>query len=152
MGTTRVTQHVKAPREAVYRALLDEGSVTQWRVPDGMVGEVHAFEPRVGGRVHISLTYEDPMRTGKTVAQTDTYRGRFVELVPNERVVEVVEFETEDAAMGGAMKITITLSDADGGTEVEAVHEGVPAGVREEDNEAGWRGGLEKLAALVERR
>ena len=151
MGTTRVSQIVRAPRGAVYRALLDEGAVTGWRVPDGMTGEVHAFEPREGGAVRISLTYDDPSRTGKTAAQTDTYRGRFVELVPDERVVEVVEFETGDASLGGAMTITITLSDVDGGTEVTAVHDGVPAGVAPEDNEAGWRGGLEKLAALVEK-
>ena len=50
----------------------------------------------------------------------DTYHGRFVKLVPNERVVEVVEFETADPALRGEMTITITLADATGGTEVLA--------------------------------
>ena len=143
---------MRAPRETVYRTLLDERAVTRWRVPDGMRGEVHTFEPREGGAVHISLTYDDQERVGKTAAQTDTYRGRFVELVPNERIVEVVEFETEDASLQGEMRITIALADVDGGTEVTAVHDGVPSGVPPEQNEAGWRGGLEKLAALVEAR
>ena len=125
--------------------------MTGWRVPAGMTGEVHEFEPREGGAVRISLTYDDPARKGKTAAQTDTYRGRFVELVPDERVVEVVEFETKDAALSGPMTITIALRDVDGGTEVTAVHDGVPDGVPPEQNEEGWRGGLEKLAALVER-
>ena len=140
------------PREAVYRTLLDERAVLKWRVPDGMTGEVHTFEPRVGGRVHISLTYEDPQREGKTEAQTDTYHGRFVELIPNERIVEVVEFDTGDDALQGEMRITISLSDADGGTEVVAVHDGLPAGLDESANEEGWRAGLEKLAALLEAR
>jgi uncharacterized protein YndB with AHSA1/START domain len=48
------------------------------------------------------------------------------------------------------MKITITLADADGGTDVLAVHDGLPRGVRIADNEAGWREALAKLAALVE--
>ena len=48
------------------------------------------------------------------------------------------------------MRITITLSDKDGGTEVVGVHEALPPGVSIADNEAGWRMALGKLAALVE--
>jgi uncharacterized protein YndB with AHSA1/START domain len=130
MSTTRVNQHVNAPRERVYRALLDADAVQAWRVPAGMTSEVHTFEPWEGGAVRISLTYEEPTRTGKTTAHTDTYHGRFVKLVPNEQVVETVEFETGDMAMQGEMTIAITLADADGGTDVGAVHDGVPPGVR----------------------
>jgi uncharacterized protein YndB with AHSA1/START domain len=150
MSTTRVNQHVNAPRERVYRALLDADAVQAWRVPTGMTSEVHTFEPREGGAIRISLTYEEPTGTGKTTAHTDTYHGRFVKLVPNEQVVETVEFETGDMAMQGEMTITITLADSDGGTEIVAVHDGVPTGVAPEANEAGWRDSLGKLAALVE--
>jgi uncharacterized protein YndB with AHSA1/START domain len=79
-----------------------------------------------------------------------TGSGHFVKLEPNERVVEVIEFETADPALRGEMTITITLADADGGTEVLAVHDGLPPGVPTADNEAGWREALAKLAALVE--
>lgn len=48
------------------------------------------------------------------------------------------------------MTITTTLADAEGGTELVAVHEGVPHGVSPADNELRWRMALEKLAALVE--
>jgi hypothetical protein len=48
------------------------------------------------------------------------------------------------------MTITTTLSDAPGGTELVAVHDGLPSGVPPADNELGWRLSLEKLAALVE--
>ena len=48
------------------------------------------------------------------------------------------------------MKITITLSDQAGGTEVVGVHESLPPGVPIADNEAGWRMALGKLAALVQ--
>jgi uncharacterized protein YndB with AHSA1/START domain len=119
-------------------------------VPIGMTSHVHAFEGRQGGRFRISLTYDAPTGVGKTSAHTDTYHGRFVKLVPNERIVEVVEFETADPALRGEMTITITLADADGGTEVLAVHEGLPPGVPTADNETGWRETLAKLAALVE--
>ena len=147
---TRIVVRIRAPREAVYRALLDAQGVQRWMVPDGMTSEVHAFEAREGGTFRISLTYDASTGTGKTVADTDTHHGRFVELVPNERVVEVVEFETDDPGMQGEMRITMTLADADGGTQLVAVHENLPPGLSAEDNETGWRMSLGKLAELVE--
>lgn len=147
---TRLTQHVNAPRAAVYRALLDAQAVATWMVPDGMTSHVHAFDAREGGVFRISLTYDTPSGTGKTTAHTDTYHGRFVTLVPNEQVVEVMEFETDDPAMRGEMTVRFTLTEADGGTDVLGVHENLPPGVAPADNETGWRMALEKLARLVE--
>jgi uncharacterized protein YndB with AHSA1/START domain len=148
--TTRITRHIDAPRARVYRALLDPGAIARWKVPDGMTVQVHQFDPREGGSIRISLTYEKPTGTGKTTPHSDTYHGRFVKLVPDVQVVEVDEFETADPALQGEMTSTITLSDADGGTDLVAVHEGLPPGVSAEDNETGWRMALGKLAALVE--
>jgi uncharacterized protein YndB with AHSA1/START domain len=150
MSVTRINCHIDAPREAVYRALLDAWAVQEWRVPTGMASHVHAFDPRAGGAFRVSLTYDAPTGTGKTTAQTDTYHGRFVRLVPNEQVVEALAFETDDPAMQGEMTITYSLTDADGGTDLLAVHDRVPPGVSPAVNEAGWRDSLTKLAALVE--
>ena len=126
---TRIRRQMSAPRDAVYRALLDARAVQTWMVPDGMTSHVHAFDPREGGAFRISLTYDAPTGQGKTRPQTDTHHGRFVRLVPSEQVVQVVEFETDDPALQGEMTITFTLADAqggEGGTEILAVHEGVP--------------------------
>jgi uncharacterized protein YndB with AHSA1/START domain len=148
---TRVTRHIDAPRSKVYDAFLDAGAVVRWKVPDGMTSEVHSFDGREGGAFRISLTYDAPDREGKTSAHTDTYHGRFESLVPNEQIVEIDEFETGDPDLRGEMRITVTLQDApDGGTELTAVHEGLPPGVAPADNELGWRLSLDKLAALVE--
>ena len=76
--------------------------------------------------------------------------GRFVTLVPDKLVVEIDEFETEDPALRGEMISTIRLSDADGGTDLEATHDELPPGVSPADNELGWRLALAKLAKLVE--
>ncbi len=148
--STRLSQHVNAPRAQVYRALLDARAVATWMVPNGMTSHVHAFDGREGGSFRISLTYDTPSGTGKTTAHTDTYHGRFVKLVPHEQVVEVMEFETADDSMRGVMTVTFTLTEADGGTDVLAVHDNVPPGVALADNETGWRMALEKLARLVE--
>ena len=152
MTSTRTTQHIRAPRATVYRVLLDAEAVATWKVPDGMTCEVHQFDSREGGELRVSLTYDEPTRIGKSIAHTDTYHGRFVKLVPNEQVVEVDEFETTDPALRGEMTITITLADTDGGTDLIAVHDGLPPGVSTADNEVGWRLALAKLAALVEAR
>jgi uncharacterized protein YndB with AHSA1/START domain len=149
--STRITRRINAPRAKVYAALLDPAAIAKWRVPDGMTCRVHEFEPREGGALRVSLSYEAPTAAGKTTARTDTYHGRVVKLVPNEQVVEVDEFETADPTLRGEMTSTITLADADGGTELVAVHEGLPLGLSPTDNETGWRMALDKLAALVER-
>jgi uncharacterized protein YndB with AHSA1/START domain len=150
MRSTRISCHVNAPRARVYRALLDPRAVARWKVPTGMTCHVHAFEPREGGAFRISLTYDAPTGTGKTTPHTDTYHGRFVKLVPDEQVVERVEFETADSSLRGEMTSTTALTDAGGGTEILAVHDGLPPGLSTADNELGWREALTKLAALVE--
>ena len=150
MSSTRIGRHLDAPRARVFRALVDADSVARWRVPTGMTSVVHEWDGREGGALRVSLTYDAPSRSGKTTAHTDTYRGRFVKLVPDELVVEVDEFETDDPSLQGEMTMTITLAEADGGTDLVAVHEGLPAGVAAADNEAGWREALTRLEALVE--
>jgi uncharacterized protein YndB with AHSA1/START domain len=151
VSSTRISRHVNASRAIVYRSLIDARAVATWMVPTGMTSQVHAFDPREGGSFRISLTYNQPTGTGNTTVQTDTYHGRFVKLVTNEQVVEVVEFETTDPALHGEMTITISLADIDGGgTDVLGVHERLPPGVPILDNEAGWRDARAKLPALVE--
>src|SRR5688572_4415452 len=119
-------------------------------VPDGMTSHVHSFEASEGGYFRISLTYDAPGAAGKTTEHSDTYHGRFVELVPDAKVVQLVEFETPDPSLQGEMRITYELLQANGATEVTGTHEGLPGGVARADNEEGWRMSLGKLKALVE--
>ena len=115
-----------------------------------MTSQVHTFDGREGGTFRISLTYDDQRGEGKTTAHTDTYHGHFEQLVADEQVVEVDEFETTDPALQGQMTITYMLRDAAGGTDLFAVYEGLPPGVPTADNELGWQMALAKLAALLE--
>ena len=149
MRTTIVRRRIDAPRSRVYRAMLDPATLAQWKVPDGMSLRVHEFEPREGGRIRISLTYASPTEAGKSSADTDSYHGRFVRLVPDSLIVEVDEFETEDPALRGEMTSTIELLDAGDATELVARHDGLPPAISLADNETGWRMALDKLAALV---
>jgi uncharacterized protein YndB with AHSA1/START domain len=147
--SSAVVGRVPASRAVVYQALLDPAAIAQWRVPDGMTGEVHELQPYVGGRIRMSLTYDDPASAGKSGGATDTYSGTYVELVPDERVVERVAFESDDAELDGEITMTTSLRDAAGGTEVEIRMDGLPDAVPADQNELGSRMALDKLARLV---
>jgi uncharacterized protein YndB with AHSA1/START domain len=147
--STTVTGLVRAPRSEVYRALVDAAAVAAWRVPDDMTAEVLEFDAREGGRFRVRLRYDDG-HSGKTDGDGDVYSGFFDRLVPDEQVVEVIEFETDDDTVQGSMTLTTTLREVDEGTLVELVHEGIPDGIPPDQNEEGTRMALANLAAYVE--
>jgi uncharacterized protein YndB with AHSA1/START domain len=151
-ASTQVATIIKAERKAVYDAFLDPDLVTAWLPPNNMRGCVHVFDAREGGAFRISLTYQDPEHPvgGKTSADTDTVQGKFVELAPYSRIVEVVEFDSEDPAFAGEMRITVTFADAAEGTEITFLCQDIPEGIRPEDNEQGCKESLQKLATLLE--
>lgn len=109
-----------------------------------MTAEVHELEARPGGRIRLSLAYDDGS------GPEDIYRGRFVELIAPERIVQVLELETTDPALRGVTRVEITLREESGGTLLEAVHDGLPEGVSPRQIELEWEMSLAKLAALVE--
>jgi uncharacterized protein YndB with AHSA1/START domain len=151
--STQVSRIIRAPRRAVYRACLDPDAVAAWRVPDNMKGHMHAFDAREGGAFRMSLTYRDPAKSpvGKTSEDTDTFQGRFVELIPDEKIVEAIEFESPDPRFAGEMKITTRFAETGAGTEITILCQDIPSGIELADNELGCREALRKLAALVER-
>jgi uncharacterized protein YndB with AHSA1/START domain len=132
-----VTHTIRAPRAAIYRALLDPRAIEAWRVPDGMTCVVHEFAAHEGGRFRVSLSYDDPNAAGKSGRHTDTYHGRFAALIAERTIVEVLEFETADPELQGEMTVTTTLTDADGATDVTIAYENLPPGVSPADNQLG---------------
>lgn len=150
--STQTSQFIKAPREAVYKAFIEPELLAAWLAPDNMKGHVDILEARVGGKFRMSLTYLDPndRPRGKTSDDVDVSEGTFVEVIPNEKLVQVVAFESDDPDFAGEMKLTWTLADVAGGTEVGVLFEDIPRGISLEDNELGSEQSLRKLAALVE--
>jgi uncharacterized protein YndB with AHSA1/START domain len=151
-GSTSVTRVISASRPIIYRAFLDADQLVRWLPPDGMRGEVHRLEPRLGGAFDMSLVYlqEEHRVAGKSAEDRDTFQGRFAELVPDERIVWEVDFQSDDPGNAGTLRVTWDLRDVMTGTEVTCLTENVPPGIRPEDNEAGSRSSLANLAALVE--
>ncbi|HEX4167244.1 MAG TPA: SRPBCC family protein [Bryobacteraceae bacterium] len=151
-AATQVSKIVRASREIIYEACLSAEKLALWRAPENMKAYVHVFDGREGGSYRMSLTYTDPKNTtgGKTSEYTDTFQGKFTELVPYEKIVELIQFESPEPTFGGEMRMTTTLVDVREGTEVTVLCENLPAGIRPEDNELGCRSSLRNLARLVE--
>src|SRR5262245_52993674 len=150
-ASTVVSSLIDAPREAVYRAFLDPAAVASWLPPGSMTGVIHTFEPREGGTIRMSLVYseDDTTARGKSSARTDTFRGRVVALVPNERIVWAVVFESADPSFAGEMTVSWILEPSGSGTRITARCDNIPPGIRPEDNEAGTRLTLDQLAGFL---
>lgn len=142
---------VAAPPGCVYAALVDPEALAQWLPPDGMSGRFERFDARPGGSYRLVLTYADPSAAhGKTTAGSDIVDARFIELVPNVRVVQAVDFVSDDRANAGTMTMTWELTAVDAGTYVQIRADDVPAGISAEDHAAGMSSSLSHLAAYVE--
>jgi uncharacterized protein YndB with AHSA1/START domain len=139
-----------APR-AIYHAFLDPETVASWRPPKGMTAKIYRFDPRVGGGYRMAFIYDDASAGhGKTAENADIFEGRFLELIPDEKIVEAVDFESADSAFAGTVTITTTLTPVRNGTKVIFTAENVPAGISAADHKAGMESTLKNLANLLE--
>ena len=142
---------VAAPPAAVYRAMTDPRALEAWLPPEGMTGRIERFEPRPGGGFRMVLTYLDAQGgLGKTTESTDVTEVGFVELVPDERIVQRVDFASEDPDFSGTMTMTWRLGPVPEGTRVVVEATGVPPGISPEDHADGLASSLANLAAHVE--
>ncbi|GHC86697.1 hypothetical protein GCM10007079_30190 [Nocardiopsis terrae] len=142
---------VAAPAAVVYRAMTEQGSLEAWLPPEDMTGRVERFDPRPGGGFRMVLTYLDAgTGQGKTSDSTDATEIEFVELVPDERVVQRVVFDSEEPDFSGTMTMTWLLTAVPGGTRVTVEATGVPPGISPGDHAAGLASSLANLAAHVE--
>jgi len=142
---------IPASRERVFAALVDADALARWLPPDGMSGRFERFDLRPGGSFRMVLTYDGGSPgAGKATPDSDVVEARFVEVVPNVRVVQAVDFVSDDAAFAGTMTMAWELSAQDGGTRVEIRADDVPDGIDPEDHAVGMASSLANLAALVE--
>lgn len=149
---TRNVELIEALPETVYRAFVNPDLVAQWLAPSDMTAHVHEFDAREGGVVRMSLHYPDSdANAGKSAAGADVYRARFLELVPPSKVVQAIEFESDDPAFAGEMRMTVTLAPTRQGTNITIDFENIPDGISLDDNKLGTALSLEKLSALVGR-
>jgi uncharacterized protein YndB with AHSA1/START domain len=148
--TDRASRVVNAPVARVFNALVDRDALETWLPPRGMNARFERFDPRPGGSYRLVLTYVDPTNSpGKASADSDIVETRYVDIVPNDRVVQAVDFVSEDPAFAGTMTMTWTVRAVDGGTRVEITASDVPDGISADDHGAGLTSSLDNLASYV---
>jgi uncharacterized protein YndB with AHSA1/START domain len=149
--TDRASRVIAAPLESVWTAFVDPGALVVWLPPGGMTGRFERFDARPGGSYRMVLTYPGASGApGKASADSDIVEARFVDIVPGERVVQAVDFVSDDPAYAGTMTMTWEVTAAGAGTRVDIVAEDVPDGISAEDHAAGLASSLRNLAAYVE--
>jgi uncharacterized protein YndB with AHSA1/START domain len=148
--TDRASRVIDATPEAIFAAWTDADALVAWLPPDGMTATAEAFDLRPGGSYRMVLRYVDKSTVaGKSTADSDVVEARIVELVAGERLVQEVDFESDDPAFAGTMQMTWQVSAVDGGSVVEFIAADVPAGISAEDHAAGMASSLENLARFV---
>lgn len=145
--STRNSKLIRASVEAVYHAFANPVALEEWQAPAGMTGKVHHFDWREGGGYEMSLFYPDAETgfRGKTSPREDRYTSKIIELKPFKKIVQAIQFKTDDPAFAGEMIMEVTLEEKENGTEVVFFFKHIPAGIRPEDNEKGTISTLEKL-------
>jgi len=131
--------------------MVDEEALLQWLPPGGMSGRFERFDPRPGGSYRLVLTYaDDSSASGKSTPSSDVVEARFIDVVPDVRVVQAVDFVSDDPAFTGTMTMTWELSAEVDGTRVAIRADGVPAGISAADHVAGMQSSLANLADYLE--
>ena len=140
-NTIRLHRVLRATPEKIYRAYLDASAMVKWFPPNGFTGKVHHIEAKVGGTYKMSFT-------NFTTGQSHSFGGKYLELVPYERIRLTDKFD--DPNLPGEMQTTVSLKQVSCGTEVSIVQEGVPEIIPPEACYLGWQESLTLLALLVE--
>jgi uncharacterized protein YndB with AHSA1/START domain len=140
-STVKLHRVLRAPPERVYRAFLDADAMAKWLPPHGFTCKVHQLDARVGGSYRMSFT-------NFSTGQSHSFGGKYLELVPNERIRNTDTFD--DPNLPGEMQTTVSLRPVSCGTELDIVQEGIPEAIPREGCYLGWQESLTLLAQLVE--
>ena len=140
-NTIRLPRVLRATPERTYRAFLDPDAMAKWLPPYGFTGKVHHVDAKVGGTHKMSFT-------NFTTGKSHSFGGRYLELIPNERIRYTDKFD--DPNLPGEMQVTVTLKKVSCGTELTIVQEGVPDVIPAEACYLGWQESLAQLAQLAD--
>jgi len=140
-NTVRLHRVFRAPAERVFKAFLDPDAMCRWLPPYGYLGKIDRIDPQEGGGYHMSFTN---FGTG----HSHSFESAYLELKPHERIRMGDIFD--DPGLAGELTKTITFKTVSCGTELEILHEGLPAAIPAEMCYLGWQESLNQLAKLVE--
>ena len=138
-----LTRIFDAPRELVYRTMMDPALVPQWWGPRRYTTEVDTMDVRVGGKWRFVNRGAD--------GGEHWFNGEYREIVPNEKVVQTFEYEP----MAGHISVdTMTLEDLPGGRTLVRVRSAFASkedadGMLQSGMEEGARETYDRLAEII---
>ncbi|HUS21309.1 MAG TPA: SRPBCC family protein [Aeromicrobium sp.] len=149
--TDAASRVIAAPPAQVYAALVDRDALLAWLPPRGMTGKFERFDARPEGSYRLVLTITgDSGALGKATLNSDIVEARYIDIVPGVRVVQAVEFVSDDPAFAGTMTMTWEVAAVGAGTRVDIIAKDVPDGISAEDHATGLASSLANLAEYVE--
>src|SRR5687767_680150 len=128
-NTIRLHRVLRAAPERVYRAVIHVDASVKWLPPNGFTAKVHESSARFGGTYKMSFT-------NFTTGKSHSFGGRYLELVPGQRIRYVDAFD--DPNLPGEMIVTVTLKKVSVGVELNVVQEGVPDVIPAKACYLGW--------------
>lgn len=140
-NTIQLHRVLRAPPARVFKAFVDPDAMAKIFPPYGFTGKVHEMDFRVGGGYRMSFSN---FGTGST----HSFGGRYVEIVPDQRLRYTDSFD--NPGLAGEMQVTIELRAVLCGTELSIEQRGLPDQIPPEMCYLGWQETLNQLAHLVE--
>ena len=140
-STVKFHRVLRATPDRLFRAFVDPEAMVKWLPPNGFTAKVHHMDARVGGSYKMSFK-------NFTTNESHSFGGKYLELVPNERLRYTDQFD--DPNLPGEMVTTVTIKAVSVGTELNIVQEGIPDAIPAEACYLGWQDSLNLLAQLVD--
>lgn len=141
-GTTtlQIKRFIPASRARVYEAFTDAALIAKWMGPDEAQCVETKAEVKVGGRYAFRMKTCHPGGEGEV-----TVAGEYLEVVAPERLVFTWGWEGDPLEPS---RVTVVLTELDGGTDVCLTHERLGNAVSRDQHAHGWTGSLDKLGRL----
>jgi uncharacterized protein YndB with AHSA1/START domain len=134
----RLERTFHAPPARVFGALVDPSQLVQWWGPPDVETSVAEIDLRVGGRCRWVMHPH---------GHVAVLHGRIVELDPPRLLVMTHRWDGDEAET----LVTIRLEPAGDGTNLELIHERLPAGIDPGEFTAWWGRAFDSLSAHLER-
>ena len=140
-NTVRLHRVLTTKPDKVYRAFIEADDLAKWLPPNGFTCTVHHLDAKIGGSFRMSFR-------NFTTGRSHSFGGRYLELVPGERLRYTDKFD--DSNLPGKMQVTVTIKSVSVGIELAIEQEGIPDAIPAEACYLGWQESLRNLARLVE--
>jgi uncharacterized protein YndB with AHSA1/START domain len=141
-AVAEVRQHLAAAPSRVFAAFADASLVSRWLTPSPeVILRVVEFDFRVGGSYRFA--YEVPGRSTLFV------NGEYRTIERPARIVFSWNIEPPDEHAGVRSEVTVTLTPRGTGTDLHIRHARLTPPGACARHEAGWRGALDHLMALL---